>query len=54
MNNNNLKSLKEQFAVLNEVVYIQQHLFNKVNEELVEKMEKIKKEIEEIEKESKQ
>jgi hypothetical protein len=46
----NLKSLKEQFAALNEVLYIQLHLYNKLNDELVQKLEKIKKQIDEIEK----
>lgn len=46
----NLKCLKEQLAALNEVIYIQLHLYNKLNEELVKKMEAIKKQIEELEK----
>ena len=45
----NLKSLKEQFAALNEVIYTQLHLNNRLNEELVAKLEEIKKKIEEIE-----
>ena len=46
-----LKKLKEQFAALNEVIYLQLHHYNKCNEKLLQQLKEIKESIEKLERE---